>query len=103
MALDAAIERGDVGAYLEHNHAFHNTLYEFSNAKVLLAISEMLWLRTGPSLRMMLGRAGTANLPDKHREALAAMRAGDADGVARAIKGDIEQGIASVTGSLSPR
>ncbi len=99
--VDAAIERGDVRGYLESNRLFHTRLYEASGAEVLLAISEMLWLRSGPSLRVMLGRAGTANLPDMHREALSAMRAGDADGVAAAIRGDIEQGIAQVQASLS--
>lgn len=99
--VDHAIERGDVRGYLEANRLFHMALYEASGAEVLLAISEMLWLRSGPSLRVMLGRAGTANLPDKHREALAAMKAGDADGVAEAIRGDIEQGIAQVTASLA--
>ena len=99
-AVDRAIERGDVRSYLENNHLFHARLYAYSGAEVLLAISEMLWLRSGPSLRVMLGRHGTANLPDKHQEALAAMRAGDADGVARAIRGDIEQGIAQVARSL---
>lgn len=98
--VDAAIDRGDVRGYLEANRLFHLRLYEASGAEVLLGISEMLWLRSGPSLRVMLGRAGTANLPDKHREALAAMRAGDADAVADAIRGDIEQGIAQVTASL---
>jgi DNA-binding GntR family transcriptional regulator len=98
--VDAAIEKGDVRDYLEANRLFHMRLYEASGAQVLLTISEMLWLRSGPSLRVMLGRAGTANLPDKHREALAAMRAGDADGVAEAIRGDILQGIKQVTASL---
>jgi len=100
-AVDAAIETGDVRGYLEHNHQFHARLYALSGAAVLIAISEILWLRSGPPLRVMLGRHGTANLPDMHREALAAMRARDADGVAAAILGDIEQGIAQVTRSLS--
>ncbi|WP_288925255.1 GntR family transcriptional regulator [uncultured Maritimibacter sp.] len=99
--VDDAIERGDVRDYLEANRLFHTRLYQASGADVLLQISEMLWLRSGPSLRVMLGRAGTANLPDKHREALAAMRAGDADGVAEAIRGDILQGIKQVTSTLS--
>ncbi|TYB80447.1 GntR family transcriptional regulator [Maritimibacter fusiformis] len=101
-AVDDAIARGDVRGYLEHNHRFHARLYELSGAKVLLPISEMLWLRSGPSLRVMLGRHGTANLPDKHREALAAMRARDAGAVEQAIRDDIEQGIAQVTQSLDP-
>lgn len=100
-AVDRAIEQGDVRGYLEHNHLFHTRLYALSGAQVLLAISEMLWLRSGPSLRVMLGRHGTANLPDKHQEALAAMRARDAGAVAQAIREDIEQGIAQVTASLS--
>ncbi len=99
-AVDVAIARGDVRGYLEHNHRFHAGLYEASGARVLLAISEMLWLRSGPSLRVMLGRHGTANLPDKHREALAAMRARDRDAVEQAIHDDIQQGIAQVTRSL---
>ncbi|MCB1336853.1 MAG: GntR family transcriptional regulator [Maritimibacter sp.] len=99
-ALDAAIARGDVRGYLQHNHLFHAKLYALSGAHVLIAISEMLWLRSGPPLRVMLGRHGTANLPDLHREALAAMRAGDATAVAEAILGDIEQGIAQVSRSL---
>lgn len=99
-ALDAAIARGDVRGYLQHNHLFHAKLYALSGAQVLIAISEMLWLRSGPPLRVLLGRHGTANLPDMHREALAAMRAGDGDAVAAAIRDDIDQGIAQVTRSL---
>lgn len=99
--VDAAIEKGDVRGYLEHNHRFHASLYALSGADVLIAISDMLWLRSGPLLRVMLGRHGTSNLPDMHREALAAMRARDADGVAAAIRGDIDQGIAQVTRSLT--
>ena len=100
-AVDRAIERGDVRGYLEHNHRFHARLYAVSGAQVLLGISEMLWLRSGPSLRVMLGRHGTANLPDKHQEALTAMRARDPEAVAQAIREDIEQGIAQVTHSLA--
>ncbi|MCB1330211.1 MAG: GntR family transcriptional regulator [Maritimibacter sp.] len=99
-AVDAAIENGDVRGYLQHNHLFHARLYAHSGAEVLIAISEMLWLRSGPPLRVMLGRHGTANLPDLHREALAAMRARDAEAVAAAILGDIDQGIAQVNRSL---
>ncbi|MBV7410578.1 GntR family transcriptional regulator [Maritimibacter sp. DP1N21-5] len=99
--VDDAIAQGDVRGYLESNRHFHVRLYELANAPVLMSISNMLWLRTGPSLRVMLGRAGTANLPDQHQEALAAMRAGDADAVALAIRADIEQGIRQVQSSLA--
>ena len=38
------------------------------------------------------GRYGTLNLPDMHEEALAAMRAGNAKALGRAIRADIAQG-----------
>ena len=98
--LNAAIDRGDVRGYLEHNYRFHAALYELSGAQVLLSIANMLWLRGGPSLRVVLGRYGTANLPDKHAEALDGLRAGDGDAVAEAIRGDILQGIDQVRASL---
>ncbi|RME17891.1 MAG: GntR family transcriptional regulator [Alphaproteobacteria bacterium] len=99
--VDAAIEKGDVRGYLAHNHLFHAKLYARSGAEVLMSLFDIVALRAGPSLRVMLGRHGTANLPDMHREALAAMRARDAEAVAAAILGDIEQGITQVTRSLT--
>ncbi len=98
--LNAAIDRGDVRGYLEHNYRFHAALYELAGAQVLLSIANMLWLRGGPSLRVVLGRFGTANLPDKHAEAMAGMRNGDGLAVAEAIRGDIEQGIVTVRAHL---
>ncbi|SFU37026.1 DNA-binding transcriptional regulator, GntR family [Aliiroseovarius crassostreae] len=94
--VNAAIDRGDVRGYLENNYRFHAYLYERAGADVLLSIANMLWLRAGPSLRVVLGRYGTANMPDHHAEALEALKARDAEGVATAIRGDIEQGIAQV-------
>lgn len=99
--LNMAIARGDVRGYLEHNYRFHASLYEGAGAQVLPSITNMLWLRAGPSLRVVLGRQGTANLPDQHAQALAALRVGDADAVAGAIRADIEQGIAHVRASLT--
>ncbi len=100
-ALNGAIASGDVRGYLQHNGQFHETLYAHSDARILMAISKSLWLRVGPSLRVVCGRFGTANLPDKHSEALAAMREGDAQGVADSIEADIEQGHEAIRRSLS--
>ena len=91
-ALDAAIAAGDVQGYLRLNHQFHRGLYAISGAVLLLDLADALWLRVGPSLRVVCGRYGTLNLPDMHEEALAALRKGDADATARAIHADILQG-----------
>jgi DNA-binding GntR family transcriptional regulator len=99
--IDVAITTGDVQRYLLNNHRFHFRLYELANAPILLSIVHSLWLRFGPSLRVVCGRYGTSNLPDRHSEALAAMRAGDTGAVAEAVKEDIAQGIDQVRLSLS--
>lgn len=98
--LNDSIDRGDVRGYLENNYRFHTHLYDLARSEVLSSIANMLWLRAGPSLRVVLGRYGTANLPDKHAEAMDAMRSGDAELVAAAIRADIEQGIAQVHETL---
>ncbi len=98
--IDEAISAGDVQRYLTNNYRFHFTLYDRAGAPILLGIAHMLWLRFGPSLRVVCGRYGTSNLPDRHGETLAAMRAGDAAALARALESDIAQGIDQVRLSL---
>jgi len=99
--VDQAIRAGAVSAYLEANHAFHFALYEQSGAAVLVDMARSLWLRFGPSLRVVCAHAADLGLPDRHAEALAAMRAGDAAGLARAIERDIAQGIDQVQQALA--
>ena len=67
---------------------------------MILPIVEMLWLRSAPALRVMCGQYGTRNLPDFHAAALAALRAGNAEGVAGAMRSDILQGLEAVRAGL---
>ena len=94
--LDQAIKIGDVTAYLRGNYRFHKALYALSKAPILVSIADGLWLRFGPSLRVVCGRIGTLNLTDQHKETLSAMRAGDAEKAARAIREDVIQGMEQV-------
>lgn len=98
--IDTAISKADLPAYLEGNHQFHFTLYEASDAPVLADIARSLWLRFGPSLRVVAGRYGALALPDQHGRALQAMRAGDSDALAQAIRDDISQGVDQVRDAL---
>jgi DNA-binding GntR family transcriptional regulator len=104
-ALDASVDRairaGDVQGYLAGNHRFHFALYEASDAPVLTDIARSLWLRFGPSLRVVCARAGTGDLSDQHSEALAALRAGDAEALGRAMTRDIAQGVDQVRAALA--
>lgn len=91
--VNAAIGQDDLQGYLRSNHAFHFALYEAADAPILLDMARSLWLRFGPSLRVVIARQGAATLPDRHEEALAAMRRGDAAGLALAVQHDIQQGV----------
>ena len=99
--VDAAIRAGDITAYLQSNHAFHFALYEASNAPVLVDMARSLWLRFGPSLRIVVARGGALALPDQHGLALSAMREGDGVGLARALRDDILQGVDQVRTALA--
>lgn len=98
--LDRAIDRGDVSLYLRENHAFHEALNSLAEAPILTSIVEGLWLRFGPSLRIVCGQSGTKNLPDRHKELLAALRAGDTDGAVQAMREDVVQGMNLIRQSL---
>ncbi|MCX8508771.1 MAG: GntR family transcriptional regulator, partial [Rhodobacteraceae bacterium] len=91
--IDPAIRAHDIPAYLTGNHRFHFALYEASGAPVLVDIAQSLWLRFGPSLRVVANRYPEARMPDKHIDALAAMRARDGKALAAAIHEDIQQGV----------
>ena len=94
--LNEAIQVGDVRKYLEANYRFHFTLYGLAGAQILQRIAETMWLRAGPSLRVVCGRFGTTNLVDQHREATRALRDGDSAKVRKAIDDDIRQGFAFI-------
>lgn len=100
-ALDQAIVAGDVSGYLKYNYQFHSVLYAQAEAPIMVDLAERLWLRFGPSLRVVCGRFGTQNLPDRHKEMLQALHHGDPDGVAEAMAQDVEQGMHMVTAVLA--
>lgn len=98
--LNHAIEKGDVSGYLTQNYRFHSTLYLSADAPIMAATVDQLWLRFGPSLRVVCGRFGTESLPDKHADLLAALEKGDADGVGQAMAEDVDQGAKQVRAAL---
>ncbi|AVO38563.1 GntR family transcriptional regulator [Pukyongiella litopenaei] len=99
--LDDAIAAGDVAGYLRRNYQFHAVLYAQAQAPVLAEMTDRLWLRFGPSLRVVCGRFGTQNLPDRHKELMAALADGDATAAARAIVSDVEDGMEQVAAVLT--
>lgn len=99
-ALNTAISQGDIPGYLTHNYGFHATLYACAGAPILTATVDRLWLRFGPSLRVVCGRHGTLNLPDKHADLLDALTRRDAQAAARTLKEDVHQGMLQIRATL---
>ena len=98
--VNRAIAKGDVRSYLLQNYRFHAYLYALSEARTTMAVADALWLRMGPSLRVMGGRFGTSNLPDMHADAILALKRGDANAVGAAIHADIAQGFEQIRASV---
>ncbi|APG48861.1 GntR family transcriptional regulator [Phaeobacter porticola] len=99
-ALDQAISTGDVAGYLVQNYQFHTRLYSHANAPILTDLADRLWLRFGPSLRVVCGRLGTQSFPDRHKDILEALHRRDADLAALAMERDVAQGMEQVSQGL---
>ncbi len=100
IALDRAISAGDVAGYLVQNYSFHSELYACANAPIMADLADRLWLRFGPSLRVVCGRFGTQSFPDRHKDIIEAMRRGEPEKVAQAMEKDVAQGMEQVSQGL---
>lgn len=99
-ALNTAINQGDIARYLTFNYQFHAMIYTKAKAPILAATVDGLWLRFGPSLRVVCGRFGTLNLPDKHADLMQALSQGDAAASAIAMAEDVDQGMRQIRAAL---
>ena len=91
--INAALDTGDVDAYMQGNFTFHFTLYRTHPHRTLNQLIEVLWLQFGPYMRVVYGRVGTAKLVDQHAMALEALGRGDEGVLRQAIRGDIADGM----------
>ena len=98
--LDHSINTGDINLCLRKNYEFHKELYRLADAPILETVADGLWMRYGPSLRVVCGRVGTLGLTDQHKETLTAMSLGDAEKAAEAILADVTQGIDQIKSSM---
>jgi DNA-binding GntR family transcriptional regulator len=92
-ACNAAFAAGDVELTIESNFAFHHRLYAFAPSDAVTPLIESIWLQIGPFMRSALRGATVHNRLDRHAEALAAIAAGDAGALARAIEADVLDGV----------
>ncbi|CUH79829.1 HTH-type transcriptional regulator McbR [Tritonibacter multivorans] len=99
--LDQAIAQGDIRRYLELNYTFHKQLDRHADAPILRDLADRLWLRFGPSLRIICGRVGTQNVQDHHKDILSGLRQRNADLVALAMERDVVQGMEQMRQGLA--
>lgn len=99
-AIDESLETGNVESYMRLNHAFHFRIYSASNSQVVLPLVENVWLQFAPFMRTVYGRVGTSVVEDMHKEAIAAIRRGDAAGLEQAIARDIRDGMGIIGRSV---
>lgn len=93
QALDVAISNGDIRGYLMGNYQFHHQLYALASAPILAETADRLWLRFGPSMRVVCGRLGTGSLHDWHKDILEGLQNNAPEPAAQATLRDLEQGV----------
>ena len=95
--VDSAIAARDVNGYMAANRAFHFAIYRAADAPILMTLVELLWLRIGPSMRLICeGLNGHLPAIDQHRNAIGALVAQDGDAFRSAIEADIAQGMSAI-------
>lgn len=100
--LLAAMARRDYPTVLSCNRDFHFTLYRLSAMPTLLSLIEGLWLQVGPTLRHLYpGYASDWKGGANHAAILRALHAGDARGLAAAIRKDLDDGRAPIAAVLA--
>ena len=87
--LQRVVERRDVLRVLDLNRQFHFTIYAASTYQVLVPMIELLWLQAGPFMYFSLSGPSVRWDTSRHKEAIAAIEAGDAKAIRRAIERDI--------------
>jgi DNA-binding GntR family transcriptional regulator len=95
--LDAIIAAGDATGYVRVNQEFHRTLYLRAQAPAMLALTESVWLQTGPAMRALYAAGGQFRPTVLHRKIIAALREGDEPGLRLAVRADVTQSLRMLT------
>ncbi len=91
--IDQTIVKADATGYVRANLEFHRTLYLRAQSPAMLALTETVWLQSGPTMRALYSRLRRKQASEKHRTILAALRAGDEPGLRLAIRADVTSGL----------
>lgn len=87
-AMEAA-EGGPPAAYLALHSDFHFRIYRAAGLPTALAITESLWLQTGPLLHHLMGGRTLGAARSQHKAVIAALRRRDGASARKALEVDI--------------
>lgn len=87
--LLGVVERRDVLRVLDLNQQFHFAIYAASAYQLMVPMIESLWLQGGPFMYFSLSGPSVRWDTSRHKEAIAAIAAGDAKASRRAVEEDI--------------
>ncbi len=91
--IDQAIIHEDAARYVRLNLEFHRALYLRAQAPAMLAMTETVWLQSGPTMRQLYGKKQRRTASINHRKILAALRAGDEPSLRLAVRQDVLNGL----------
>jgi len=91
--IEQTIVKADATGYVRANLDFHRTLYLRAQSPAMLALTETVWLQSGPTMRALYSRVRRQQASEKHRTILSALRAGDETALRNAVKVDVTSGL----------
>lgn len=102
--MKRSVKENRTGDYLEAHYQFHFCIYEMCGMPIVQEIIEGAWLRCAPTLTLALPE----NIPSlrrypSHVATVAALRKGDGEAVAAAIRADIESARRDIGAMLRER
>ncbi|RED18619.1 GntR family transcriptional regulator [Pontivivens insulae] len=91
--IQRLVSEGARSGYVRANMEFHRSLYLRAQAPAMLALTETVWLQSGPTLRAMYATQQQTKAVDHHMKIIAALKAGDEPGLRLAVRADVTGGL----------
>ncbi len=92
-SIDEMIVKENSVGYMKKNIEFHRTFYLRSQAPSILAILENVWLRCGPTMRILYDKKIRHRTTYNHRLILSSLRDQSKDSLISAVRADVTSGM----------
>ncbi|MCW2239413.1 GntR family transcriptional regulator [Azospirillum canadense] len=88
-AMYAKVPSEDIKSYLRLNQQFHFTIYQNCGNSHLVDLIELLWMRYGPLMNVVLSGVLSRTGHIRHAEVIEAIKEGDPEKASAAVRADI--------------